>query len=134
MTNIKYSKRFKLRNGERIDFCPECDYHITDTVNNSDSVYCPKCGQQIQLFKPALCPKDCDFLNENNLELGEEFTIVYENGSKVYKDNEAFFFKNTPTYTNDILISKKDENFCPTILLGLLTGLYYVKRNRGSPK
>lgn len=48
MTNIKYSKRFKLRNGERIDFCPECDYHITDTVNNSDSVYCPKCGQQIQ--------------------------------------------------------------------------------------
>lgn len=46
------------------------------------------------------------FLNENNLELGEEFTIVYENGSKVYKDNEAFFFKNTPTYTNDILISK----------------------------
>jgi uncharacterized paraquat-inducible protein A len=53
MTNIKYSKRFKLRNGERVDFCPECDYHITDTVNNSDSVYCPKCGQQIQLFKPA---------------------------------------------------------------------------------
>lgn len=28
MTNIKYSKRFKLRNGERVDFCPECDYHI----------------------------------------------------------------------------------------------------------
>lgn len=55
MTNIKYSKRFKLRNGERVDFCPECEYHITDTVNNSDSVYCPKCGQQIQLFKPALC-------------------------------------------------------------------------------
>lgn len=48
MTNIKYSKRFKLRNGERVDFCPECEYHITDTVNNSDSVYCPKCGQQIQ--------------------------------------------------------------------------------------
>lgn len=46
MTNIKYSKRFKLRNGERVDFCPECDYHITDTVNNSDSVYCPKCGQR----------------------------------------------------------------------------------------
>lgn len=22
MTNIKYSKRFKLRNGERVDFCP----------------------------------------------------------------------------------------------------------------
>lgn len=48
------------------------------------------------------------FLNENNLELGEEFTIVYENGSEVYKDNETFFFKNTPTYTNDILISKDD--------------------------
>lgn len=54
MTNIKYSKRFKLRNGERGDSCPECEYHITDTVNNSDSVYCPKCGQQIQLFKPAI--------------------------------------------------------------------------------
>mgnify|MGYP000917065216 CR=1 FL=1 len=74
------------------------------------------------------------FLNENNLELGEEFTIVYENGSKVYKDNEAFFFKNTPTYTNDILISKKDENFCPTILLGLLTGLYYVKKKPWQPE
>lgn len=23
MTNIKYSKRFKLRNGEKVDFCPE---------------------------------------------------------------------------------------------------------------
>lgn len=33
MTNIKYSKRFKLRNGERVDFCPECDYHITDYVD-----------------------------------------------------------------------------------------------------
>lgn len=53
------------------------------------------------------------FLNENNLELGEEFTIVYENGSKVYKDNEAFFFKNTPTYTNDILISKRMKTFAP---------------------
>lgn len=74
------------------------------------------------------------FLDENNLELGEEFTIVYENGSEVYKDNETFFFKNTPTYTNDILISKKDENFCPTILLGLLNGLYYVKKKPWQPE
>lgn len=74
MTNIKYSKRFKLRNGERVDFCPECDYHITDTVNNSDSVYCPKCGQQIQLFKPALCPKDCDFLKKHQY-LGKFFVL-----------------------------------------------------------
>lgn len=49
MTNIKYSKRFKLRNGERVDFCPECEYHITDTVNNSDSVYCPIIGY-LKLF------------------------------------------------------------------------------------
>lgn len=75
MINIKYSKRFKLRNGERVDFCPECDYHITDTVNNSDSVYCPKCGQQIQLFKPALCPKDCDFLKK----------LAYKDGEKELK-------------------------------------------------
>lgn len=67
MTNIKYSKRFKLRNGERADFCPGCEYHITDTVNNSDSVYCPKCGQQIQLFKPALCSEDCEFLIRQKL-------------------------------------------------------------------
>lgn len=67
MTNTKYSKRFKLRNGERVDFCPECEYHITDTVNNSDSVYCPKCGQQIQLFKPALCSEDCEFLIRQKL-------------------------------------------------------------------
>lgn len=33
MTNIKYSKRFKLRNGERVDFCPECDYHIQGKEN-----------------------------------------------------------------------------------------------------
>lgn len=81
MTNIKYSKRFKLRNGERIDFCPECDYHITDTVNNSDSVYCPKCGQQIQLFKPALCPKDCDFLKKHQY-LGKFFCLAHKNGEK----------------------------------------------------
>lgn len=59
---------------------------------------------------------------------------MYENGSEVYKDNETFFFKNTPTYTNDILISKKDENFCPTILLGLLNGLYYVKKKPWQPE
>ena len=64
MTNIKYSKRFKLRNGERVDFCPECDYHITDTVNNSDSVYCPKCGQQIQLFKPHAEEKAKEYVDK----------------------------------------------------------------------
>lgn len=84
MTNIKYSKRFKLRNGERVDFCPECDYHITDTVNNSDSVYCPKCGQQIQLFKPALCPKDCDFLKKHQY-LGKFFCLAYKDGEKELK-------------------------------------------------
>lgn len=59
---------------------------------------------------------------------------MYENGSEVYKDNETFFFKNTPTYTNDILIFKKDENFCPTILLGLLNGLYYVEKKPWQPE
>lgn len=67
------------------------------------------------------------FLDENNLEIGEEFMLTNENGRHIHPD-KTFFFKNTPTYTNDILISKKDENFCPTILLGLLTGLYYVKK------
>lgn len=81
MTNIKYSKRFKLRNGERVGFCPECDYHITDTVNNSDSVYCPKCGQQIQLFKPALCSEDCEFLIRQKLT-GKLFCKAFKDGEK----------------------------------------------------
>lgn len=89
MTNIKYSKRFKLRNGERVDFCPECEYHITDTVNNSDSVYCPKCGQQIQLFKPALCLEEGrnkgvihneTLFNKNNIK----FLLLKKSG-KYYK-------------------------------------------------
>lgn len=33
------------------------------------------------------------FLNENNLELGEEFTLVYKNGSAVYKDKKRFSLK-----------------------------------------
>lgn len=81
MTNIKYSKRFKLRNGERVDFCPECEYRITDTVNNSDSVYCPKCGQQIQLFKPALCSEDCEFLIRQKLT-GKLFCKAFKDGEK----------------------------------------------------
>ena len=31
------------------------------------------------------------FLNENNLELGEEFMLIYENGSEVCKDERTFF-------------------------------------------
>lgn len=38
MTNIKYSKRFKLRNGERVDFCPECDYHKKELLKNIQDV------------------------------------------------------------------------------------------------
>lgn len=79
MTNIKYSKRFKLRNGERIDFCPECDYHITDTVNNSDSVYCPKCGQQIQqLTGKLLCKAFKD--GEKELHTDIEGKAIMING------------------------------------------------------
>lgn len=114
MTNIKYSKRFKLRNGERVDFCPECDYHITDTVNNSDSVYCPKCGQQIQLFKPALCPKDCDFLKKTSafdFEVEANNRVEAEEKAKEYVDKyqaDKFFecatnrvFKIIPTIEGD---------------------------------
>lgn len=90
MTNIKYSKRFKLRNGERVDFCPECDYHITDTVNNSDSVYCPKCGQQIQLFKPALCPKDCDFLKKHQLKKSGKYYKSYFEAEKHLKEDYEY--------------------------------------------
>lgn len=81
MTNIKYSKRFKLSSGERVDFCPECEYHITDTVHNSDSVYCPKCGQHIQLFKPALCSEDCEFLIRQKLT-GKLFCKAFKDGEK----------------------------------------------------
>jgi hypothetical protein len=101
MTNIKYSKRFKLRNGERVDFCPECDYHITDTVNNSDSVYCPKCGQQIQLFKPALCPKDCDFLKKHQY-LGKFFCLAHKyQADKFFECATNRVFKIIPTIEGD---------------------------------
>lgn len=73
------------------------------------------------------------FLNENNLELGEEFMLADENGRVIYKD-KTFFFKNTSTSTSDILVCKDEENFCPTILLGLLTGLYYVKKKPWQPE
>ena len=32
MTNIKYSKRFKLRNGERVDFCPRTSENVKFVV------------------------------------------------------------------------------------------------------
>lgn len=73
------------------------------------------------------------FLDENNLEIGEEFMLTNENGRHIHPD-KTFFFIGDPTSTRDILISKDEEKFCPNILLGLLTGLYCVKRNRGSPK
>lgn len=46
MTNIKYSKRFKLRNGERVDFCPErlANDHILSWSNKGDVVLDPFCG------------------------------------------------------------------------------------------
>lgn len=81
MTNIKYSKRFTLRNGERVDFCPECEYHITDTVYSSDSVYCPKCGQRVQLYKPALCLNDCGFLKKQKLT-GKFFCQAFKDGER----------------------------------------------------
>lgn len=73
------------------------------------------------------------FLNENNLELGEEFMLADENGRVIYKD-KTFFLKNTSTSTSDLLVCKDEENFCPTILLGLLTGLYYAKKKPWQPE
>lgn len=61
MTNIKYSKRFKLRSGERVDFCPECEYHITDTVHNSDSVYCQNVGSRYSFLSPHYVHKIANF-------------------------------------------------------------------------
>ena len=73
------------------------------------------------------------FLNENNLELGEEFMLADENGRVIYKD-KTFFLKNTSTSTSALLVCKDEENFCPTILLGLLTGLYYAKKKTWQPE
>lgn len=80
MTNIKYSKRFKLRNGERVDFCPECEYHITDTVNNSDSVYCPKCGQQYSFLSPHYARKIA-ILKKTSV-FRQVFCLANKNGEK----------------------------------------------------
>lgn len=48
------------------------------------------------------------FLNENNLELGEEFMLTNENGDIIHQD-KTFFFNGTPTSSRDILISKDEE-------------------------
>lgn len=73
------------------------------------------------------------FLNENNLELGEEFMLTNENGDIIHQD-KTFFFNGNPTSSRDILISKDEERFCPNILLGLLTGFYGVQKKPWQPE
>lgn len=75
------------------------------------------------------------FLDENNLEIGEEFMLTNENGRHIHPD-KTFFFIGDPTSTRDILISKDEdeEKFCQNILLGLLTGLYCVKKKPWQPE
>lgn len=48
------------------------------------------------------------FLDENNLEIGEEFMLADENGRHIHPD-KTFFFIGNPTSTRDILISKDEE-------------------------
>lgn len=38
----------------------------------------------IELFKPALCPKDCDFLKKHQY-LGKFFCLAYKDGEKELK-------------------------------------------------
>lgn len=73
------------------------------------------------------------FLDENNLEIGEEFMFTNENGDIIHPD-KTFFFNGTPTSSRDILISKDEEKFCPNILLGLLTGFYGVQKKPWQPE
>lgn len=84
--------------------------------------------------------KECDiskyiqyFLDENNLEIGEEFMLTNENGRHIHPD-KTFFFNGNPTSSRDILISKDEERFCPNILLGLLTGFYGVQKKPWQPE
>ncbi len=74
------------------------------------------------------------FLDANDLEINEEFTLVYEDGSDVYRDGKIFFFKKNPYNANDILACKQDEKFYSTALLNLLTGLFYVKKKPWQPR
>lgn len=54
------------------------------------------------------------FLDENNLEIGEEFMLTNENGRHIHPD-KTFFFNGNPTSSRDILISKADKFFeCAT--------------------
>lgn len=48
------------------------------------------------------------FLDENNLEIGEEFMLTNENGRHIHPD-KTFFFNGNPTSSRDILISKDEE-------------------------
>lgn len=73
------------------------------------------------------------FLDENNLEIGEEFMLTNENDRHIHPD-KTFFFNGNPTSSRDILISKDEERFCPNILLGLLTGFYGVQKKPWQPE
>lgn len=73
------------------------------------------------------------FLDENNLEIGEEFMLTNENGRHIHPD-KTFFFNGNPTSSRDILISKDEERFFPNILLGLLTGFYGVQKKPWQPE
>lgn len=73
------------------------------------------------------------FLDENNLEIGEEFMLTNENGRHIHSD-KTFFFIGNPTSTRDILICKDEEKFSPNILLGLLTGFYGVQKKPWQPE
>lgn len=64
------------------------------------------------------------FLNENNLELGEEFMLTNENGDIIHQD-KTFFFNGTPTSSRDILISKDEEKILPEYIIRLVNWLLW---------
>lgn len=70
--NIKYSKRYILNDYSEIHFCPQCEYHLTDMVDGSYAIYCPRCGQRVQIHRTALCVKDCEFVR-NDIKTGNYY-------------------------------------------------------------
>lgn len=67
------------------------------------------------------------FLNENNLELGEEFMLTNENGDIIHQD-KTFFFNGNPTSSRDILISKDEEKILPEYIIRLVNWLLWHKK------
>lgn len=75
--NTKYSKTYRLHDYSRLHFCPNCEHHLTDMVDGSPIIYCPKCGQRVQIYRPPLCIKNCEYM-ERDIKTDECYCTYFK--------------------------------------------------------